>query len=82
MDNKLKIGLIAAAVAVVAIIVFNFLPGSIRSAGTIGFLAGGSIGMVFTLVVRHHRRQRDRRIGDEQANIGHNRGNHSYDRTL
>lgn len=32
MDNKLKIGLIAAAVAVVAIIVFNFLPGS--------FLAG------------------------------------------
>lgn len=40
MDNKLKIGLIAAAVAVVAIIVFNFLPGSIRSAGTIGFLAG------------------------------------------
>ena len=37
MDNKLKIGLIAAAVA---IIVFNFLPGSIRSAGTIGFLAG------------------------------------------
>lgn len=40
MDNKLKIGLIAAAVAVVAIIVFNFLPGSIRSDGTIGFLAG------------------------------------------
>ena len=40
MDNKLKIGLIAAAVAVVAIIVFNFLPGSIRSAGTIGFIAG------------------------------------------
>lgn len=31
MDNKLKIGLIAAAVAVVAIIVFNFLPGSIRA---------------------------------------------------
>ena len=42
MDNKLKIGLIAAAVAVVAIIVFNFLPGSIRSAGTIGFLAAPS----------------------------------------
>lgn len=40
MGNKLKIWLIAAAVSVVAIIVFNFLPGSIRSAGTIGFLAG------------------------------------------
>lgn len=44
MDNKLKIGLIAAAVAVVAIIVFNFLPGSILSAGTIGFLAGVVLG--------------------------------------
>lgn len=31
MGNKLKIWLIAAAVSVVAIIVFNFLPGSIRS---------------------------------------------------